>query len=69
MKLYEFPAYKLSKMLRNKEISSRELTEAVFVRADEVDQKVEAYLSRDREAALKMADAADGWKAISGKSL
>ena len=60
MKLYEFPAYKLSEMLRNKEISSRELTEAVFVRADEVDQKVEAYLSRDREAALKMADAADG---------
>lgn len=59
MKLYEYNAYELSEMLRSKKISSRELTESVLERAEEVDGKVEAYLKLDREMSLEMADSAD----------
>lgn len=59
MKLYELSACDLSEMLRAKKISSRELTESVLDRVQEVDDKVEAYLSVDREVSLKMADEAD----------
>ena len=59
MKLYEYNAYELSEMLRAKKISSRELTESVLNRADEVDGKINAYLKIEREMSLKMADEAD----------
>ena len=59
MKLYEYSAYELSEMLRAKKISSRELTESVLDRADEVDGKVSAYLYTDRDMSLKAADEAD----------
>ena len=55
MKLYELSAHELSKMLRNKEITSLELTNAVYERIDEVDSKVNAYLSINKDAALAKA--------------
>lgn len=59
MKLYEYSAFELSEMLKNREISSVELTSAVLDRADEVDGKVGAYLKIDRDISLKMAENAD----------
>ena len=57
--LYEYSAFELSEMLRDKKISSVELTEAVLDRADKVDGKINAYLMTDREMSLKMAAEAD----------
>ena len=59
MKLYEYNAFELSEMIKSKKISSKELTESVLERKDEVDGKVEAYLSFDREGALAAAERAD----------
>ena len=59
MNLYEFSAYELSEKLKNREISSVELTKSVLDRADEVDCKVNAYLKIDRELSLSMAENAD----------
>ena len=58
-KLYEYNAYELSEMLRAKKISSVELTNSVLDRAEEVDDKVDAYLLTDRQMSLKMAENAD----------
>ncbi len=62
MNLYEYNAYELSSMLKDKKISSSELTTAVFDRIDEVEPKVGAYLFTNKEAAL--AKAAEIDKAI-----
>lgn len=55
MNLYEYNAYELSSMLKDKKISSKELTASVFDRIEEVEPKVSAYLYTDREAALAKA--------------
>lgn len=59
MKLYEYSAHELSEMLREKKISSVELTKDILSRIDEVDGRVNAYLNVDSEASLKMAENAD----------
>ncbi len=46
-------------LLKNKEISSVELTRAVLARIEAVDGKVDAYLTVDTEGALAQAEAAD----------
>ena len=55
MELFERNAWELSSMLENKEISSVELTEAVFDRIDKVEDKVNAYVTLNKENALKTA--------------
>ena len=49
MALYEKSALQLSAMLKNKEISSVELTKSVFERISQVEDKVEAYITLDEE--------------------
>ncbi len=68
MKLYEYSAHELSKMLRNKEITSVELTNAVYDRIDEVEPKINAYLSLNKEAALAKATEVDA-KLANGEKL
>ncbi len=48
-----------SEMLRQREISSRELTEAVFQRIADTDDKIHAYLTLGRDAAMEQAKQAD----------
>lgn len=55
MNLYEYNAYELSSMLKDKKISSKELTASVFDRIEEVEPKVSAYLYTDKDAALAKA--------------
>ena len=55
MELFERNAWELSAMLKNKEISSVELTEAVFGRIEKVEDKVNAYVTLNKENALKTA--------------
>ena len=59
MNLYEYKAYELGDMLRKKEISSVELTNSVYERIESVEPKVEAYLTLNKEAALKSAAEVD----------
>ena len=59
MKLYEYNAYELSEMLRSKKISSKELTESVLKRVEELDGSLQAYLYTDPDMSLKMAENAD----------
>lgn len=59
MRLYEKPAHVLHDMLVHKEITSVELTNELFSRIDEVEGKVQAYLSQTREEALAQAKAVD----------
>ncbi|MGN0601330.1 MAG: Asp-tRNA(Asn)/Glu-tRNA(Gln) amidotransferase subunit GatA [Oscillospiraceae bacterium] len=59
MELYEKTASELSSMLKNKEISSVELTESVFSRINDVDEKINAYVTLNKENALKTAEEID----------
>lgn len=53
------PAWKQRELLSKKEVSSVELTETALRRIDALDSKLHAFLTVDREGALKTARAAD----------
>ena len=52
MALYSETAHELHDKLVKKEISSVELTKAVYDRIDEVEDQVKAYITLDKENAL-----------------
>jgi amidase len=58
-KALSLPATEAAHMVRRKEISSRELTDLVLARIDEVNPDVNAVVELRREAALREAAAAD----------
>ena len=55
MDLYKLTAHELHDKLVSKEISSVELTENVYSRIDEVEDKVQAYVTLDKENAMAQA--------------
>ncbi len=59
MQLYKESASNLSKMLKNKEISSTELTKSVFEQINRVENDVCAYVTLNEEKALETAKAVD----------
>jgi len=59
VKLYNKSAHELHEMLVGKEISSKELTEAVLARMDETEDRIHAYITETRDMALSQAAAAD----------
>lgn len=67
MKLYELTAHELHEKLVNKEISSVELTNALYERIDEVEPKVNAYVTLDKENALAQAAKVDAMIAAGEK--
>ncbi len=68
MKLHELTISEAHQLLKNKKISSRELTRAVLDRIDAVERKIDAYISFSEELAMQQAAQAD--EAISnGKCL
>ena len=52
MILHELTIGELTKKLASKEVSSREAMQACLDRIDEVDKKINAFISLDREDAL-----------------
>ncbi len=68
MELYEYSAAKLSAMMEQGEISAHELCESVFRRIEGTDPEVHAYLTLQKEEALKQADEVDKLRR-SGESL
>lgn len=63
MELYQKTASELSTMLRKGDISSVELTKAVFSRTAQVEHTVGAYISTDEEAAISKAAEVDAKRA------
>ena len=59
MELYELTAHELADKLRKREVSSREATESVFARIEQVEPALHAYLMLLRDLALEQADRAD----------
>ncbi|ADL07428.1 Asp-tRNA(Asn)/Glu-tRNA(Gln) amidotransferase subunit GatA [Thermosediminibacter oceani] len=55
MKLYELTVHEARELLSKREISSEELTKAVLERIDQVEEKIRAFLTIDREGALEMS--------------
>jgi len=51
--------FELQKLLRGREVSPREVLEALHERVEALDPQIDAYLSRDLDAALAAADAVD----------
>jgi aspartyl-tRNA(Asn)/glutamyl-tRNA(Gln) amidotransferase subunit A len=68
MQLYKESASNLSKMLKNKEISSTELTKSVFEQINKVENEIGAYITLNEENALKKAAEVDK-KIATGESL
>lgn len=63
MNLFSKTADELLALLKKKEVSSREIVEAVFNRIEKVDKKINAYIVTDKESALKKADQIDSKRA------
>lgn len=59
MELHQLTIHQLHELLRRKEVTSREVTEALYRRIEKVDGKVQAYLMLMKELALQQADEAD----------
>ncbi len=59
MDLCDRSATDLARMLKKKEVSSREITESVLARIDEKESLLRAYITTTRELALKQSDLAD----------
>jgi aspartyl-tRNA(Asn)/glutamyl-tRNA(Gln) amidotransferase subunit A len=59
LEITELSIHELSKSLKNKEITSKELTGTYLGRIEEVDPKVRAYITVTRDEALESAEAAD----------
>lgn len=59
MELVTKTAHELRDMLRSKEITSEELVEAHYKKITSVDEKIKAYITLDKENALKKAKAID----------
>ena len=59
MSLYSLTLYEASEKLRKREVSSQELTEAVFQRIAETDGMIRSYITLCRDAAIAQAKEAD----------
>jgi aspartyl-tRNA(Asn)/glutamyl-tRNA(Gln) amidotransferase subunit A len=60
MKIYKLTIHQLHQLLVKKEVTSREATEALYQRIQEVDGKIKAYLMLTQEEAFRQADQVDG---------
>ena len=68
MALYEKTAAELSKLLKNKECTAVEITNSVFERIEQTDDKVGAYITLQKENAVKKAEEVDA-KIAKGETL
>lgn len=59
MELYQLSAHKLHEMLVNKEITSREATESVLKRIEQVEDRIHAFITLTPELAMQQAALAD----------
>ena len=60
MELYNLTIHELHNLLKKKEVSAREISESVFSRIDDVEDKVRAYVSIYADKAFEQAKTSDG---------
>ena len=65
--LYFFPAHKLNKMLKSREISSTDIAEGVISAIEKVESRVNAYIWVEKAEILKQAEKIDKYIADGGK--
>ena len=66
MELYNLTIHELHNLLKKKEVSAREISESVFSRIDDVEDKVRAYVSIYADKAFEQAETSDSL--IQGKA-
>ena len=66
MELYNLTIHELHNLLKKKEVSAREISESVFSRIDDVEDKVRAYVSIYADKAFEQAETSDNL--IQGKT-
>ncbi|MCF8067616.1 MAG: Asp-tRNA(Asn)/Glu-tRNA(Gln) amidotransferase subunit GatA [Desulfobacterales bacterium] len=59
MKLHELTIHEARKLLDKKEITSKELTQGIFDRINDVEEKVGAFITVSQELAMEQAEKAD----------
>lgn len=59
MQLFEQSIHQLGDMLKTRQLSSVELTQSIFDRIDQVEEKINAYITQNRTQALSQAEQAD----------
>ena len=59
MELYKLTIHELHEKLKNREISAKELTESIFKRLSETEEKIKAYLTITKDEAQKQTEEAD----------
>lgn len=59
MQLYELTIHEAGRLLKNREITSEQLTKAVLERIEQIDDKIGAYLTVCADLAMEQAKAAD----------
>ena len=59
MRLNELPAHKIHKMLVSKEITAEEVTKAVIEKIENTDKRINAYVTKTYDLALKEAKLVD----------
>lgn len=59
LELYRLTIHELHELLKKREITSREITESLFFRISEVDDKIRAYLCLTEDLAFSQAERAD----------
>jgi aspartyl-tRNA(Asn)/glutamyl-tRNA(Gln) amidotransferase subunit A len=64
LELHKLTINEAHQLLKNKEISSRELTRAVFDRIDAFEPKIDAFITISEEFAMQQADQADAMIAL-----
>ena len=59
MELYAYPAHHLHRLFRKGEVSSQEITESVFHRIEQLEPRLNAFITLMKTAALDQAKDAD----------
>lgn len=59
MELHKLTIHKAHELLKKKEVTSEELTTALFKRIENIDDKIKAYVTVDKEEAIKASRQAD----------
>jgi len=59
MELYQMTAHQLHELLRKKEVTSQEITQSVFDRVQQVEDRIHSYITLLPELAMKQAQEAD----------
>jgi aspartyl-tRNA(Asn)/glutamyl-tRNA(Gln) amidotransferase subunit A len=59
MELYQMTAHQLHELLRQKEVTSQEITQSVFDRVQKVEDRIHSYITLLPELAMKQAQEAD----------